>query len=450
LSIARRSAYAFGAQGLAFVLVLVNSIIISRKLGPQGRGIVALFAVALQTALALATLGISFSFAYFTGKKRFPVARLIGTALLLPLTLWAAVAALAVPAMPWLLRTLLRGLEPWHYILGVAVLPFVFVNLMLHNVLLGEGRVESLSRISAARSVLTTVAFVTVLVVFGLGVGAAVVTTAAMAVAQTLMLCGAAIPRHGISFRQFREIAAAVIGYGSKVYIGNLSSHFWLRVDVYLLNVFAGPTAVGHYTLATNLAEKVWMLEGSVMQAVLPDVISRNRADAVRLVSRTARMLLLFSAGLATSLAVVAPWVVPFLYGEAFRPAVLPLLLLLPGVTAITVARVFGGYYSGQAGRPLLVSTIAVVTAATSFVLYWFLIPHYGAAGAAIGSTGAYVLLLLIYLVKMPRDTGVAVRDLIVVRRADLAHLWALVVRAGSRFLPRSRTRDSAPPDEDR
>ena len=191
---------------------------------------------------------------------------------------------------------------------------------------------------------------------------------------------------------------------------------------------------MGHYTLATSLAEKVWMLEGTVMQAVLPDVISSTRERATALVARTARSLLLFAGTFSLLLAIAAPWLVPALYGQQFQPAVPLIVLLLPGVTLLSVGRVFSSYYSGQLGRPQVVSAVAIVTALASAGLYAVLVPSYGAFGAAIGSSLSYSLPLLIYIVLIPRDTSVPARELLVFGRPDVEACLRLLRRLRARI----------------
>jgi O-antigen/teichoic acid export membrane protein len=434
VGILRRGAYVMAAQIVAVLLGIVTSIVVSRELGPLGRGVLALFAVGLQTATAVATLGVSFSFAFFVGKRRFPIDALVGSALLISLGLAAVVALVAIPPMDWLLRTALEGLERWHLLLLVGSMPFAFLGLLLQNVLLGEGRVEETAVVSAVRSLLTTAALVAVLTGMHLGVGAAIVVTALSNVAYAGMLGWKTLGRHGLSVEGFPEIARSVFSYGLRLYPGQLSSHFWLRADLYLLNLVAGPAMVGQYTLATGLAEKLWILEGSAMQSVLPEMIASERRAAAALAARTARTLCFAGGACSVALAALSPWLVPFVYGDDFRPAVLPLILLLPGVTALSVARVFSGFYSGQLGRPLVPTVVAIVTACLSALLYALLIPAFGMTGAAVASSLSYAFPLLVYMRKVPSDTGLRIREFLVVNRSDAALLRASAIRLAGRL----------------
>jgi len=429
VGIARRSAYTFAAQVVSFVLGMVTSIVIARTLGAEGRGVLALFMILLQTVLALATLGLSFALAYLTGKDRFPTSSINGAAVVLSFAIWVVVVAVALPLGPLLRSSILRGLEDWHYMLVLAALPFALISMMLQGVMLGTGRVERLALVAVTRSVLTTSAYVIALSLLGLHLGAAVIIAAAGNLLHAGLYWRETVLRDGISLAGFRQIAREAISYGSKVYFGNLSSHFWLRADVYILNLFHGPVATGYYTLATNLAEKVWVLEGSVMQAVLPNLIRGKEDEAKGVAARTSRSLALLAGAGSLILGALTPWLIPLFYTDEFRPAIVPLLVLLPGIVALTVARVYSGYYSFQLGRPLVVSAVALVTASVSAVLYLLLVPRYGLIGAAAGTTISYVIPLAIYLVKVPRDTGLSVREMLFVTREDLRILVRTLAR---------------------
>ena len=86
----------------------------------------------------------------------------------------------------------------------------------------------------------------------------------------------------------------------------------------------------------------------------------------------------------------IAPFVIPWVFGDEFKGAVRPLVLLMPGVVAYAPVTILVVYLTVRRARPrlsLYVSLIGlVVTAATSVVL----IPPYGASGAAVASAIGY------------------------------------------------------------
>ncbi len=421
MSLARRSALTFTAQIVSLGLAFAGSVIVSRVLGPEGRGVLSLLSVVVEMATGIATLGIGSAYAYLAGKGTHRMDMLIGSSLVLAGGLGLLSALATLLARRFLLRSLLQGLLPWHLALAAAAMPFAFLGFFLFNILLGSGRVRESALMQMFTTGLAVGAGAVALLVLRLGLDAMVVlfcaTTAVSAVSYLALL----VPRVGLSFVGVRAVARDALSYGLRAYLGSVTSYFWLRADVLILNAWAGPGAVGQYTLATSLGEKIWLLDSSVGRAVLPEVIASDERSAARLVARTSRNLLLVTGIPALLLAAAAPWLVPFVYGEAFSTAVLPLVLLLPGIVAIAMMRVISSYFSGQLGRPSITSFVSLATMTVGLASYLALIPPFGAAGAAAGSTLAYLVPFGIYVFLFPRTTGLRVSDMLLLNRDDRA-----------------------------
>jgi O-antigen/teichoic acid export membrane protein len=421
VSLLRRSALLFAAQIVSLVLTFAASILIARALGPDGRGVLALVGVLSDMVIWFVTLGLGSAYQVLAGKGDVPRAALAGNCLLLSLAL-GGVAALGVfAAAPWLLASAFRGLTVRQLGLAAAALPFGALTFLTSNLLIGAGLVRAQAGLQVGSAAFSAAAAAIVLYGFGLGVDAMVVllvvTAALVAAAHVAVLAGA----WGLSFRGAAGIAREALAYGLRAYVGTVTSYVWLRADVVILNWFAGPRAVGWYSLAGGLAEKLWLLDSSVGRAVLPRVIGADRAGAADLAGRAARHLLLVTGLAAAALAILSPWLIPAIYGEAFRPSVLPFVLLLPGIAAQAASRPLAAYFYGQLARPLVVSATSAATMVLALAVYLALIPPFGIAGAAIGTTAAYLLPLAAYVALFARATGTPARRALLVERGDLA-----------------------------
>jgi len=109
---------------------------------------------------------------------------------------------------------------------------------------------------------------------------------------------------------------------------------------------------------------------------------------------RKARSLLP-RAGLMIALASLplglgAGYLLPLVYGEAFRAAVVPAQILIVGLSVQGVAGVLTAYFYGT-GRPGLNSVAMGGGLLLTLALDLLLIPRFGATGAAVASTCAYL-----------------------------------------------------------
>ena len=416
-----RTALVFtAAQGVLLIVGLASSIVISRALGPEGRGVLALVTLVVATTTLFATFGLGTSYAYLAGKHSFGYDELIGSTVVVSVTLGAITVGILMASSGLLLDSVLRGMTWLQFVTAAASIPFAYLTFFLINLLIGAGRAGRAALMQLCAGVFGAVLSIAAVVLAGQSVSVVVLAGTVGTAVIACWCLSIAIRDFGIRFGGSHGIGAAAIRYGGKVYLGTLSGQFWLRADVVVLNSFAGTAAVGQYSLATSLAEKVWLLDSSVSQATLSRVIGSTPGEAARLVARTSRNVMFLAGGTCLALGLAAPWLVPFLFGEAFRSAVVPLWLLLPGVLFLGVSRPLSSYFSGQEGRPQITSAVSVATAVVGVGAYLTLVPPLGAIGAAIGSSIAYAVPLIVLAPLLVRSTGLTIREILVVNADDL------------------------------
>ena len=203
------------------------------------------------------------------------------------------------------------------------------------------------------------------------------------------------------------------------------------HVDVLLLQPLGGSSQTGYYKAALVVAEFLWFVPMAVQYALVQSVSdfwSRGQRDRVerlvgRIVRYSATLLLLLILGVAA----LAPRVVPLYYGADFRPAVVPLYLLLPGVLGFALARPV--FAAGQGiGRLRVLVTATGVAAAANLALNLVLIPRFGMHGAAVATSVSYGSMLVLH-VRAARTIGFRpLRDLRPGRLVITAALSAPVI----------------------
>jgi O-antigen/teichoic acid export membrane protein len=213
----------------------------------------------------------------------------------------------------------------------------------------------------------------------------------------------------------YREI----FGYGFRVYGGSLTTFFSYRVDAYLIaGLLADPSEpLGYYSMAVGLAEMVFFFPNAVATLFFPHIASLPREDADRQVPMVARVTLLITTAFALIM-VPGAIVMILILLPAFEPSILPFLILLPGVVALSVAKVVGGYIGGI-GRPGVNSWVSIVSLAVNVAANLVLIPPFGIVGAAAASLASYSFSALLITAIAARATGSSVAGFWVPRPAD-------------------------------
>ncbi|UTF52074.1 polysaccharide biosynthesis C-terminal domain-containing protein [Natronosalvus rutilus] len=213
-------------------------------------------------------------------------------------------------------------------------------------------------------------------IVFGLAI-----VSRLLPVRQAFFSSGVDLPK-----RQILTYTASTIGFF--LFLTSL-----YHVDVLLLQVWLSDEFVGYYKGALVIAEVLWFAPIAVQYALLQRVShlwERGDIDAIEQQSQiVTRYVFLFTTLLVLGLAALAADFVPLYLGESFRPAITPLLLLLPGVLGFAVARPSLAINQARRSlRPLLVATGA--SSLINVLLNLLLIPGYGMIGAAIATSIGY------------------------------------------------------------
>jgi lipopolysaccharide/colanic/teichoic acid biosynthesis glycosyltransferase/O-antigen/teichoic acid export membrane protein len=185
-------------------------------------------------------------------------------------------------------------------------------------------------------------------------------------------------------------LARRMYAFGMRGQLGSLMQLLNLRFNFIFLGALAGPAALGIYAVASKYAEFLRLLPIAANWVLYPQ-FARSEAGLAAATSR--RMILRAGAVTAAAsipLAVAASVVIPVLFGQVFGAAVLPARILLIGLAAEGVGGVVTAFLFGR-GRPGLNSLAAGAGVVVTLVLDVILIPRYGAVGAAVASTVAYL-----------------------------------------------------------
>lgn len=403
----------------SLALGFVASVLLARLLGPADRGLLGLMLSASTLALAVVGVGVPLAVTYYASRRDSSPGALLGNSLL-----WTvAIAAILVPAV-WVFHEPVadaigrgRGGETWA--LAAALVPITFLDWTTHNQLVGMLRFGRYNALVALSKVVYLLGVAFLLAVLGLGVTAGLVATALSSAVMVLGSIGPILaeerPRLDLA------IMRRLMRYGVRVQMGSLTQIANTRLDVVILQFFRPLSDVGYYVVAQSIAELVLTLGAAFQTSVLPLVSHYEGDDRQRATSVASVRHHGILAGVAVlGNAVFGTLILLFAFGEEFHPAVVPMLILLPGVWFLGMGSVIQGDLGGR-GRPGLSSALAAVAAVVTVGLDLLLIPPYGVTGAAIASVVAYAIYGGSSLVALSRVSGIPIAELIVPRRADFA-----------------------------
>jgi len=209
-----------------------------------------------------------------------------------------------------------------------------------------------------------------------------------------------------------------VIAYSFTCYLSNFTQFLNYRLDVFIVTYFAGLQALGLYTLAVSLGQMIWLISKAAATVLLPNVAAFQAANAGRTAQIT-RIAFAVSVASAILLALFAVPLLPWVFGEEFRPSLTPLLWLLPGIVAFSAANVIASHLAGI-GKPRLNFFVSLAGLVVTIALDLLLIPRFGIIGAAIASTLSYSTSTVVIICFFLRESTLQVRQILVPTREDV------------------------------
>jgi O-antigen/teichoic acid export membrane protein len=181
-----------------------------------------------------------------------------------------------------------------------------------------------------------------------------------------------------------------------------------VRADVYMLSSMVGAQAVGQISVASTFGEYLWYIPSILASVLFAAVAASHGPETVAKVCRASRITVAIIAPAAVALAVAGRTIVRWIYGDPYAEAGVLFVLLLPGMSAIALHLVVDSYFAGV-GFPWISYAAAAGALALKVILNLIAIPQFGIKGAAVTTSGVYLLLLLTKVVAFTKRTGVPV-----------------------------------------
>lgn len=433
VSLKRGIFYTFLTQAPTLLLYFLASTLMTRILGDQGRGAYALLQNQVVLMAMLLWFNTGFGITYFTSKAGADPSKVVRIA--------AGVLIVNMIATPFLLAVIFwnNGLRKiflpeeafhWGYMLyvGLSVL-LGQLAAAVGAVMLGMKKFRTLNRMSILNALLSAVGFSLLYLlrdrihqehVLSLVLG----VTLACIIIQTMLWCIIYIREVGILpvptwkwsvLKPF--FAFALVGYST-----NLINMINYRFDIWVVGSSAGTAQLGLYAVAVGLGQLFFYIPEPFSRVVQPFLYDKMGEEMLAKFKFIVRINFTSVLILSLGLGILAPWIVPLLFGQTFSGSVIALQWLLPGIVFVSGAKltglliVEGGYV-----RFNLYSSI--IAAVLTIVLDLLLIPRMGIVGASIASSISYLSLLVVPCLVIRYKMGIPVWDMFIVRFSDLALL---------------------------
>lgn len=403
---------------------MAKNAVVSRILGPAHRGVFGALGVVPDFFASLGSLGFGPAMVYHVAREGEDPRQALGS-----LLLFAPVTGLLLAGLCHVLMArglvsgenaeLLAGYAPFL----LAAIPFTLLRRLGQDLLMGQ---SSIRAFNLSRFLETFFPFLLFLILWG-GLGFPGLEAAVWGWFVSLVLNAlvpvAALVRGG--FRPARPSLSFIrrnLAYGLRGHVGDIFHLTLLRLDFMFLAAMAGPADLGHYAVATSMAEILLVLPEAVFISSIGAVMRMDRSSSERFTPLAVKVVGLGMLVACLGVGLLGRPVILLLFGPNYLPAYEPLALLTPGMLFLSVFYLLKADFLRRK-RPGTVSVCSAVAAGLNVALNLALIPRLGVSGAAVASSISYGLSMLLLTVLYLRASGLGAGRLLLFNAEERASL---------------------------
>lgn len=413
----------FARQLLAAALGLITVTIIARSFGPSGNGALTI-ALLLPTLLTtFLNLGLSSANIYFVGSGQMGLPQVIRA----NFRVFYGVATIGLIAgaicISMARKELFPGIEEYLLWIALLIFPIALLNIYIQSLIQATESFGALNYIILAQSVVVLVLTALVAVSPHRSVQLLIIV---QAVSQLIILFRFVSFLRGNAAMRGRDSEPTVgikplLQFGWKAHLSNMVAFFNYRADIFFLNIYISPVAVGVYAVAVLFAEKLSLISQAIGTVMYPRLskLSSNKDVRDSLTPSVSRLSLFITTLAGLLLIVIASKGIRLIFGSEYSDAFYALLVLVPGYIIASSSQVIANDIAAR-GRPelnLITSLVALVANILGSVA---LIPLMGMVGAGLSITISLSANALLKLVLYSRITGVKWQKCIFLQRGDL------------------------------
>jgi len=178
------------------------------------------------------------------------------------------------------------------------------------------------------------------------------------------------------------------------------------RMDIWFLTYYQGAEVTGVYALSVSLAQMLWLLPSAVQSVIYSELSGdENRIQMRQKTIKACRQMGIYAIGGGLIGAVLAVYLLPYLFGQAYSEGVSIIHILLFGIVPFCISMPVSAYFAAT-GRLSYNLHSAILGFGVCFILDILWVPQGGMAGAAWASVLSYLVTLLYLLIRFFREAN--------------------------------------------
>lgn len=395
----------FGTRLLSAVLNLLITILISRFLGPEGKG---------QQGIIIATIAYILVFANLMGGSAivYLVPRFSASVILLPAYVWSVLTSVGFYFVLHVFNLVDSGMVI-HICILTIISAFAAIN---SSILIGKEKIATSNLVAFVQPMVIAIALALLFFVFGKNTIHSYIISLYISFGLSFLISlyflGKFAGKFWIeSLDQYLNIIKQLFRYGLLNQLAHIFQLLSFRMSYYWLEQTYSSAEVGVYSNGTSLVESIWLISRSislVQYARIANTDDRLYSQKLTLHLAYAGLIVSFFALLV--LVLLPSQVFTFIYGKGFGEVGNVIRTLAPGVLFFNFSLIIDHYFSGIGKYYVntIASFVGLMVAILAFSLF---IPAYGIIGAGWGTSISYIFTSLIVISFFIVESKISFRD---------------------------------------
>tara|TARA_B110000467_G_scaffold155975_1_gene168938 strand:+ start:2541 stop:3854 length:1314 start_codon:yes stop_codon:yes gene_type:complete len=415
-------------QIISILIQFMSIVLIARQLGVEGNGIYSLAILLPAFMSIILALGLNSSNIFFIGKKEYKINVIYTTAIVMSIAIIVVGIIIGLSFILLFSNDVFPRVSIHILIISLFRFPFLYITTLNLSFLKAIENFDDFNIVS----LFSPIAFLTFILLSLIYENFCLQNLIIISLLNPIlsMMISSIYTyknKYRFSFRYFsKSYMLTSLSYGLRSHASNLIAFVNYRADLLILNLLSNTFAVGIYSLAVQIAERLWIVSGSMSTVLLPRFVALNSYNEKRvpLILKSYRIVTLLTIILSFILVITSSFLIELLFGNDYNDVVKVLPYLMPGIVLGAGSQILANAIAAL-GKPELNLYTSIIAMITNIILNIVLIPNYGFMGAAIATSLSYSInSLLKVILFMNIEREVSIQEFIF-KVSDLKYLYS-------------------------
>ncbi len=429
-SISENATYSILTQIPTQIFAILSSIIITRILGPEGKGFYAIFYANVSLFATALDFSILNAIIYFVASGKMGIGKiksigfyfsLVSISLSFLLILLWKISPFADDLFP-------EAMSNWKYLALLALfLVITQINTFFSAFFQGINNFKIVNRVLMLSSLFN-------LIVFGIAFVVEYYTSIRLTINHILVMGFVSLciftlmwfVEYRVHFRQkidwkisWKNDIRPFLTFSGFDHISTIFDFLNIKIVLWILALHTDFKTVGIFSVALGLTQLLHLTSAPLMQLLMPYLSNKDVSNKNVVFISFARLHFSFLILFGLIGILLSKWFIPLLYGQEFTAATEPFNILIFGIVCSFQTRVFATYFLAE-GKAQLKMVLSCITLLITVILLVVFIPKSGIYGAAVGQSIAFFVTLLVYFILIVSGPRIGSFNLFIVTPTDI------------------------------